>query len=103
MLGSMLVWPEEVIGEFVEAGVSEAWFYRRAHATIYSVLIESWSAQKPCDLITLTQILRERKQLDEVGGLAFTTELVSRVSTADDAGYFRRIVGEKYARRQSSL
>ena len=103
MLGSMLISPEEVIGDFVEAGVSEAWFYRCAHAMIYSVLVESWSAKRSCDLITLVQILRKRGQLEEVGGPAYVVELASCVSTADGACHFRNIVGEKYALRQSLL
>ncbi len=104
MLGLMLIFPQKVISDFVEDGVSKAWFYQRAHATIYSVLVEAWSARKPCDLITLTQTLRKRQLLQAVGGPAFLTDLVDCVTpVAANASYYRDIVGEKYALRQTLL
>ena len=67
VLGSMLISPTDVIGDCVER-INEQYFYQPAHATIYTILVEFWTAQRPADVITLTQVLRDRKMLEEVGG-----------------------------------
>ena len=99
VLGSMLISPTDVIGDCVER-INEQYFYQPAHATIYTILVECWNAQRPADVITLTQILRDRKQLDEVGGPAFVTHLFTFTPTAANAGYYVEIVREKYVLRQ---
>lgn len=100
MLGSMLISPTDVIGDYIELGFTEAWFHQPAHATIYTILVECWNAQRPADVITLTQILRDRKQLDEVGGPAFITHLFTFTPTAANARYYLEGVREKYILRQ---
>ena len=99
VLGSMLISPTDVIGECVER-INEQYFYQPAHATIYTILVEYWTAQKPADVITLTQTLRDRNLLDAVGGPAFVTHLFTFTPTAANAGYYLEIVREKYVLRQ---
>jgi replicative DNA helicase len=59
VLGSMLVSPRETIAECVEK-IEAEYFYVPAHRTIYSVLVDLWNADQAIDLITFTQILRDR-------------------------------------------
>ncbi len=99
VLGSMLISPTDVIGECVER-INEQFFYQPAHATIYTILVECWTAQRPADVITLTQTLRDRNQLDAVGGPAFITHLFTFTPTAANASYYLEIVREKYVLRQ---
>ncbi len=99
VLGSMLISPTDVIGDVVER-INEQYFYQPAHATIYTILVEFWSAQRPADVITLTQVLRDRKLLEEVGGPAFITHLFTFTPTAANASYYVEIVREKYVLRQ---
>lgn len=99
LLGSMLISPMDVIGDCVEQ-INEKYFYQPAHATIYEILVEFWTNQHPADVIILTQVLRDRKLLDEVGGAAFITHLFTFTPTAANAGYYREIVREKYVLRQ---
>ncbi len=95
----MLLSPTDVIGDCVER-INEQYFYQPAHATIYTILVECWTAQRPADVITLTQTLRDRNQLDAVGGPAFVTHLFTFTPTAANAGYYLEIVREKYVLRQ---
>lgn len=95
----MLISPTDVIGDCVER-INEQYFYQPAHATIYAILVECWTAQRPADVITLTQILRDRNLLDAVGGPAFITHLFTFTPTAANAGYYLEIVREKYVLRQ---
>ena len=99
LLGSMLISPVDVIGECVER-IDEKYFYQPAHATVYEILVELWNKQQPADIITLTQLLRDRKQLDAVGGAAYITSLMGYTPTAANAAYYLEIIREKYILRE---
>src|SRR5947199_10699846 len=60
--GAMLISPRETIAECVEK-INEEYFYVRAHRTIYNVLVALWNAGQASDLITFTQVLRDRHRL----------------------------------------
>ncbi len=100
VLCSFLLSPREVGGLCVERGVSAECFHIPAHSGIFAVLLELWNAAKPIDFITLTQVLRDRNQLDQVGGAAFVTELFTFIPTAANAAYYIEILQEKWTLRR---
>src|SRR3954466_1062033 len=91
VLGSMLISPRETIAECVEK-INEEYFYVPAHQTVYTILVELWNAGQGIDLITFTQVLRDRNVLDAVGGAAFVTNLYTFVPTAANVLYYLEIV-----------
>ena len=99
VLGSMLISPRETIAECVEK-INEEYFYVPAHRTIYDVLVDLWNAGQAIDLITFTQVLRDRHLLDSVGGAAFVTSLFTFVPTAANVQYYLDIVRDKYILRE---
>jgi replicative DNA helicase len=99
VLGSMLISPREIIAECVEK-INEEYFYVPAHQTIYVVLVELWNAGQGIDLITFTQVLRDRNLLETVGGAAAVTSLFTFVPTAANVTYYLEIVRDKYILRQ---
>ena len=99
MLGSMLISPRDIIAEAVEK-INENYFYIPAHQTIYTVLVDLWNAGQGIDLITFTQVLRDRNLLDTVGGASFVTSLFTFVPTAANVGYYLEIVRDKYILRE---
>src|SRR6266511_5360617 len=99
VLGSMLISPRETIAECVEK-INEEYFYVPAHRTIYNVLVDLWNAGQAIDLITFTQVLRDRNLLESVGGAAFVTSLFTFVPTAANIEYYLEIVRDKYILRQ---
>src|SRR5438128_9042461 len=99
VLGSMLISPRETIAECVEK-INEEYFYVPAHRTIYNVLVDLWNAGQAIDLITFTQVLRDRNLLDSVGGAAFVTNLFTFVPTAANVQYYLEIVRDKYILRE---
>src|SRR6516164_3051680 len=99
VLGSMLLSPRETIAECVEK-INEDYFYVPAHRTIYNVLVDLWNTGQAIDLITFTQVLRDRNLLDSVGGAAFVTNLFTFVPTAANVQYYLEIVRDKYILRQ---
>lgn len=99
VLGSMLISPRGVIGECVEK-INESYFYVPAYQTIYTVLVELWEAGQAIDLITFTQVLRDRNLLETVGGAGNVTSLFTFVPTAANLTYYLEIVRDKYICRE---
>src|SRR5437867_340141 len=99
VLGSMLISPRDTIAECVEK-INEEYFYVPAHQTIYTVLVELWNAGQAIDLITFTQVLRDRNLLESLGGAAFVTGLFTFVPTAANVQYYIDIVRDKYILRE---
>jgi len=95
----MLISPRDIIAEAVEK-INEQYFYIPAHQTIYTVLVDLWNAGQGIDLITFTQVLRDRNLLDTVGGPSFVTSLFTFVPTAANVGYYLEIVRDKYILRE---
>ncbi len=99
VLGSMLISPREAIAECVEK-INEEYFYVPAHQSIYNVLVDLWNAGQAIDLITFTQVLRDRNLLESVGGAGFVTSLFTFVPTAANVQYYLDIVRDKYILRE---
>src|SRR5690606_33294963 len=94
VLCSILLSPKEVMGQCIEAGLTPEHFYNPGHSIIFEVIRELWDANRPADLILLTQTLRDRNQLESVGGAAYITNLFTFVATAANAAYYIDIVKE---------
>ena len=75
-------------------------FYSEAHRRIFQAALELSDRSEPCDLITLSNILKEKKQLDTVGGAAYLATLVDSVPSAANVTYYARIIKEKSVLRR---
>ncbi len=74
-------------------------FYREAHRKIFRAMLSLSEKNEPIDLITLTDTLRGRGELPEVGGATYLAELVDRVPSAANIANYARIVREKAVMR----
>ncbi len=74
-------------------------FYRESHRKIFKAMIELNDNGEPCDLITLTTILKKRGDLEDAGGGAYLAMLVDYVPTAANISYYCKIVKEKAVSR----
>ena len=70
-------------------------FYRSSHQKIFNVMIKLNDEGKAVDLITVTEELSATKNLEEVGGVSYLSELAGSVPTAANVEYYARIVEEK--------
>ncbi|MGE6379666.1 replicative DNA helicase [Peribacillus muralis] len=70
-------------------------FYRSSHQKIFNVMINLNDEGKAVDLITVTEELAATKNLEEVGGVSYLSELAGSVPTAANVEYYARIVEEK--------
>jgi replicative DNA helicase len=93
ILGGILL-ENEAINRVLDLLVPED-FYRETHRKIMRAMIELNEHREPCDLITMTTILKKRGDLEEVGGGAYLATLVDFVPTAANIAYYSKIVKEK--------
>ncbi len=94
VIGSMLV-EKEAIGKGIEVLGNEEPFYKEAHKKIYSAIIDLFMKNEPVDLVTITEELRRKGDLEAIGGAAYLTELINSVPTAANVEYYAKIVLEK--------
>jgi len=75
--------------------LSDSDFYSDAHKKIFRAMQDLADRGEPVDLITLSDHLRDKKQLDQVGGAAYLASLVDSVPSAANISYYAKIVREK--------
>lgn len=98
LLGATLI-DEEVLADVSET-VTTKDFYDKRHATIYAAMMRLYEHHKPVDLLTLTDELKKKDELDTIGGMAYLTELTNYVPTAAHASAYADIVASKAMRRR---
>ncbi|MCM2359239.1 MAG: replicative DNA helicase [Geobacteraceae bacterium] len=98
ILGGILL-DNEAINRTLEILVPED-LYRESHRKIFRAMIDLNDRGEPCDLITLTSILKKKGELEEVGGGAYLANLVDYVPTAANIAYYCKIVKEKGVTRK---
>ncbi len=98
LLGAVLI-DEEKLADISEH-VTVIDFYDKRHSIIYGAMMRLYEKHKPVDLLTLTDELKRKKELDTVGGSAYLTELTNYVPTAAHADAYAELVAQKAVRRR---
>lgn len=75
-------------------------FYEHTHQLIYSAIVDLASQQKPVDILTVTEQLKKRGDLDEIGGPFYIARLSGKVASSAHIEYHARIIAQKYLARQ---
>ncbi|WP_243298995.1 replicative DNA helicase [Bacillus litorisediminis] len=70
-------------------------FYRSAHEKIFYHMLKLNDSGEAVDLITVTEQLQAAKQLEDIGGVSYLSELAASVPTAANIDYYAKIVAEK--------
>jgi replicative DNA helicase len=70
-------------------------FYNEAHRKIFAAIVELSDRNEPSDLITLSNILRDKNHLDQAGGTNYLVSLVDNVPSAANIAHYSKIVKEK--------
>jgi replicative DNA helicase len=93
LLGSLML-EKEAITKVADILHSED-FYKRNHQYIYQVIEDLFTRGEPIDLISVSSKLKERNQLENMGGTAYLTELINTVPTASHVMTYAKIVQKK--------
>ena len=75
-------------------------FYKSAHQKIFSAITDLFAKSEPVDLVTLTNSLKERGHLEEIGGASYLADLVDKVPLAVNAQHYARIIYDKASLRR---
>jgi len=70
-------------------------FYSRPHRHIFDAVKSILEASKPLDLITLSEFLEQREQLEDVGGFAYLADLAKNTPSAANINAYAEIVAER--------
>jgi replicative DNA helicase len=75
-------------------------FYKEEHQKIFQAIIDLTTNNRAIDLLTVTEELRKKKQIDEVGGPIYITQLTTKVASAAHIEFHARIVAQKFIQRE---
>ncbi|GAI24581.1 unnamed protein product, partial [marine sediment metagenome] len=70
-------------------------FYQPQHRIIYKAILNLYQQNAPIDVLSLSNRLKEKKQLGEIGGASFLTSLVNKTPTSAHVVHYANIVHEK--------
>ncbi len=98
LLGSIMLRPDAVYEIFDLVSGSD--FYAEKHRKIYKAMLELKDKNEPIDAVSLTNALREKKQLEQVGGPTYLAELINLVPSASNVKHYAEIVRKKSVLRQ---
>lgn len=98
LLGAVLI-DDEVLAN-VSDRLKAADFYDKRHATIYGAMFLLYEHHKPIDLLTLSDQLSKKDELEMVGGSTYLTELTNYVPTAAHAEAYAEMIVQKAVRRR---
>lgn len=70
-------------------------FYRLAHQKIFNTMLLLSDKGQAIDVVTVTEELAAKKELEDVGGISYLTEIANSVPTAANIVHYANIVEEK--------
>jgi replicative DNA helicase len=98
ILGGILI-DNDAINRVLEVLTADD-FYRESHRKIFLAMMRLSDLREPCDLITMTDMLKKAGELEEIGGAAYLATLVDYVPTAANIAYYCKMVKEKSTNRR---
>ncbi|MFC7366332.1 MULTISPECIES: replicative DNA helicase [Bhargavaea] len=93
VIGAIFLEPQALITA-AETLVPED-FYRVSHQKIFRTMVTLSDRGEAIDVVTVTEELSAKKELEDVGGISYLTEIANAVPTAANVAYYAKIVEEK--------
>ncbi len=80
--------------EKASESLTEESFYNEKNAKIFSTMLSLLDEKTPIDITTVTTYLKNKKALNDVGGVEYLTEVINFVPTASNVDHYIKIVEE---------
>ena len=93
VLGSIMLEPEK--WDEVNDTISEEHFYKNAHRTIFTAFRELNLKGQPIDILTVSDLLKKKDELEQIGGSAYLAEILNLTPTTANLKTYVDIVAEK--------
>ncbi len=74
-------------------------FYAGKHRTVFDVMLALHGKGEPIDVVTVSGKLKERKQLQDIGGASYLSELVGAAASPGSARHYAELVQTKFVLR----
>lgn len=100
LLSCCLLDGSDTIARCMEAKLLGNAFYSTANRLIYEKLCELYQKNPPVDIAVLAEELKTTRQLEEIGGYAYLTQISGRIPTTAQAQYFIDKVRELHLLRE---
>lgn len=75
-------------------------FYKDNHQKIFSAIVELYQQSKPVDIALVVSQLRQKGELEMIGGAYYIAELTNRVASAANIEFHARIIEQKFIQRE---
>ncbi|MFH1193495.1 MAG: replicative DNA helicase [bacterium] len=98
LLGSLLIDKEAVIK--IADIVKPHDFYKQNHGLIFEAMEDLYAKHEPIDILSVTNRLEEKKQIESVGGRNYLMQLSNAVPTASHVLHYANIVHKKATLRR---
>ncbi len=98
LLGAILI-DEEVMADVTDKLKPDD-FYEKRHQNIFGAMLRLFERHRPIDLLTLSDELEKKDQLEDIGGSSYLTELTNYVPTAANAAAYAELVAQRAVRRR---
>jgi replicative DNA helicase len=98
VLGSLMLDKDAIIK--VANLVRQGDFYKEKHNIIYEAMIELYENREPIDVLSLSNRLEEKKQLEKIEGSSYLTELVNTVPSSSNVTHYAKVVQKKSTLRK---
>ena len=98
LLGSVMLRPEAI--HDVTDVVNEDGFYSEKHKTVWRAMLDLVAKAEPIDLLSLSNKLKDKGDLERVGGSSYLSDLVNVVPSASNARHYASIVQKKNMMRR---
>jgi hypothetical protein len=90
----------EIIRRARAEGISHQSFYDTKHGVVFDCLCHLLDTGKPTVIAAVAEELKTTRQLDQIGGYAFLTQVASRIPTTAQSSYFIEKVREQALLRE---
>ncbi|MDH4231086.1 MAG: replicative DNA helicase [Nitrospirota bacterium] len=101
VLGSFLLNGESLL--IASEIISAADFYKESHRYIFNACCDIFAASEEINILSLSEELSKKGQLEDAGGNSYLTFLATITPTAANVGYFARIVKDKATIRRVKI
>ncbi len=93
MLGGLML--DEMAWDKISSALAADDFYRGDHRVIFRVMEDLVEKNQPLDIITIAEALDSVNELENVGGIAYISELANNTPTASNILAYAQIVAER--------
>ncbi|WP_294605713.1 replicative DNA helicase [uncultured Lactobacillus sp.] len=93
VLGAIFIDPAAIADASAEVQPED--FYKRANQLVFQAMLDLSDREDAIDPLTLQDELTKKNQLDDIGGIAYVSELAMATPTAAHVTYYAKIVHRK--------